>query len=455
MVSPTRRQTLFDLSKYSKLKKQKEQAVAKLTTRGIFLSVSLAAFAIWLLFRFFLPLPVYQSRVERDFRTYRFPSIDDRVKLYMGDWYLPPCKEDWKIRVPPNEGKDAHTILLHEITLNNTSRELAVRSQVEVSILFFFNQKQLSLCSQIKWPIGPYCSDSEATVGFAKQYMKLDERIPILMQFGDEMYTRAYSPDNDVLLYNPILPHLKKFRECMPKLNPINEILMRAKNQCNNMTTSHRMQAIIWKLNAKRHFRDLYLVPRNDRKWHEKKDSAIFRGAATGEGLLSHKVDCFQLKRCQLVYQYATSAIVNAKLTKLLDQLPPVVDEIQLAGAELSQPEMLAYKGIIMLEGNDIASGLKWALLSKSVVLMPKPRFTSWAMEELLEPWVHYIPLKEDLSDVEVMVQWMLDHQAEARRISHRASLWIKDLVFHPDSEIDDLAIYQEILKRYAKYFQV
>ncbi len=41
-----------------------------------------------------------------------------------------------------------------------------------------------------------------------------------------------------------------------------------------------------------------------------------------------------------------------------------------------------------MLEGNDVASGLKWALLSQSVVMMPPPQHTSWAMEELLQPWV-------------------------------------------------------------------
>jgi hypothetical protein len=41
-----------------------------------------------------------------------------------------------------------------------------------------------------------------------------------------------------------------------------------------------------------------------------------------------------------------------------------------------------------MIAGNDVASGLKWALFSQSVVLMPPPNHTSWAMEELLEPWV-------------------------------------------------------------------
>ena len=43
-------------------------------------------------------------------------------------------------------------------------------------------------------------------------------------------------------------------------------------------------------------------------------------------------------------------------------------------------------------------------------------------MEELLEQWVHYIPL------IEIQVQWMLDHDREAREIS-RWGRWITDLV--------------------------
>ena len=40
-----------------------------------------------------------------------------------------------------------------------------------------------------------------------------------------------------------------------------------------------------------------------------------------------------------------------------------------------------------------MASGLKWMLFSNSVVFMAPPTKTSWAMEEKLVPYVHYIPL--------------------------------------------------------------
>jgi len=44
------------------------------------------------------------------------------------------------------------------------------------------------------------------------------------------------------------------------------------------------------------------------------------------------------------------------------------------------------YKYILSIEGNDVASGLKWQLYSNSVVFMRKPKIVSWAMEDKLIP---------------------------------------------------------------------
>ena len=46
---------------------------------------------------------------------------------------------------------------------------------------------------------------------------------------------------------------------------------------------------------------------------------------------------------------------------------------------------------------NDVASGLKWMLNSDPVVFMPRPTHETWAMEGLLRPYVHYVPVEADL----------------------------------------------------------
>lgn len=84
---------------------------------------------------------------------------------------------------------------------------------------------------------------------------------------------------------------------------------------------------------------------------------------------------------------------------------------------------------------------------------MPKVTYTSWAMEELLEPWVHYIPISNSLSDVEDKVQWIIDHTEQAQAIAHAGKLWISDLVYHPNADDDDNAIMQEMFVRYKQHF--
>jgi len=115
----------------------------------------------------------------------------------------------------------------------------------------------------------------------------------------------------------------------------------------------------------------------------------------------------------------------------------------------LTMKQMLKYKAIIMLEGNDVASGLKWALFSQSVVMMPPPTQISWAMELELEPWVHYVPIEGDLSNVNEQMQWILDNDLAAQRIAERGTLYIYDLMYHPQALADEQVVKHELLKLY------
>ena len=51
-------------------------------------------------------------------------------------------------------------------------------------------------------------------------------------------------------------------------------------------------------------------------------------------------------------------------------------------------------------------------------------------------------------------MQWVIDNDAAARRIAERASLWMEDLCFHPDSAFDDRLIMEEIVRRYRAHFR-
>jgi hypothetical protein len=221
--------------------------------------------------------------------------------------------------------------------------------------------------------------------------------------------------------------------------------------------------------NFGRHFHPLMSVIENDvRPWDDKIPKAVYRGLCTGQSKsqysnqktrdaaqISEYDYCQSIPRCRLVYDYHNSSWIDAKLTssKRIDAAYAIHD-VPMIGRSLSMEELLQYKGIIMLEGNDVSSGLKWALFSKSVVLTQTPTFTSWAMEELLIPWVHYIPLADDLSDVNEKVQWMIENDAAAQEIANNGHLWMTDMMFHPKAMEDHETLIRETFRRYRQHFK-
>jgi hypothetical protein len=60
----------------------------------------------------------------------------------------------------------------------------------------------------------------------------------------------------------------------------------------------------------------------------------------------------------------------------------------------LTRDLLLRHTYLISLEirWNTFASNLKWALWFASAVIMALPAMCSWAMEDRLVPWVHYVP---------------------------------------------------------------
>ena len=68
----------------------------------------------------------------------------------------------------------------------------------------------------------------------------------------------------------------------------------------------------------------------------------------------------------------------------------------------------LQYKFIFAIEGNDVASNLKWIMSSNSIPIMPKPKFETWFAESLLEPEKNFIEIDDDFSNVDSQIEFYL-----------------------------------------------
>ncbi|KAJ3077643.1 capsule-associated protein CAP1 [Rhizoclosmatium sp. JEL0117] len=90
----------------------------------------------------------------------------------------------------------------------------------------------------------------------------------------------------------------------------------------------------------------------------------------------------------------------------------------------VSFEETKRFKYLIVVDGNTWPSRLQSYLQTNSVILY-SGIFTDY-YNWLLEPWVHYVPIKLDFSDLEEKLKWLMDHDDEARQISLNAQALVK-----------------------------
>ena len=199
-------------------------------------------------------------------------------------------------------------------------------------------------------------------------------------------------------------------------------------------------EGILWPLNVGRHFAPMALVAENDFPWKDKQERLVWRGKDTG---------CAGHRRVEKVKNLFNST--DARVDVAFE--PQLLDEANsgFARHHLSRREMLRNKYLLALDGNDVASALKWMLYSNSVVFMPKSRFETWALESMLKPYVHYVPVASDLSDTSEQLDWAKAHDAACQNISRRATEFISNFIGYATNSgmSRDQRIKRAIVKAY------
>jgi hypothetical protein len=110
----------------------------------------------------------------------------------------------------------------------------------------------------------------------------------------------------------------------------------------------------------------------------------------------------------------------------------------------LSINQQRRYRYIVSLEGNDVATNLKWVMSSNSLCLMPPPLCETWFCEGWLEPDVHYAPLAPDFSDLAEKVEYFERNPREAERIIAAAQAYCRRFLDEPtERAISLLVLYK------------
>lgn len=121
----------------------------------------------------------------------------------------------------------------------------------------------------------------------------------------------------------------------------------------------------------------------------------------------------------------------------------------------MSISEQLEYKFILSIEGNDVATNLKWIMASNSLCFMVKPKFETWFMEGLLIPGYHYVELKSDYSDIEEKIDYYLKNPDKAEEIINNANEYVSQFMDHEKEKLISLLVmkkYFELSAQIKKY---
>lgn len=153
------------------------------------------------------------------------------------------------------------------------------------------------------------------------------------------------------------------------------------------------------------------------------------------------KIHKHQMHRISFFEQYFDHPLCNIGKVNH-NQLPD-----RWTAKRMTIDEQLRYKFILCLEGNDVASNLKWVMSSGSIAVMPEPRYETWFMEGKLIPDYHYISLRSDYSDLDSKLEYYINNPKEALNIIRNANAYITPF---QDKRTEDY-ISLRVLEKYFK----
>ena len=189
------------------------------------------------------------------------------------------------------------------------------------------------------------------------------------------------------------------------------------------------VNSVLLKWNKLRHF---MFIKKEQKTFLEKKNMLVSRGKV-------HKTQAHRIKFIEKYFKHPMCNIgrVNTNDLNPLWKVP-----------RLTIDQQLDYKFILCLEGNDVASNLKWVMSSQSIAVMPKPKYETWFMEGLLEADVHYIVIKDDCSDLEQRLNYYIKNQDKALQIIENANAYVQQFKDTKNERLISLLIMKKYFEK-------
>lgn len=195
----------------------------------------------------------------------------------------------------------------------------------------------------------------------------------------------------------------------------------------------------------------LHTVDQGNKKypWNKKIAKAFWRGATTGTVI--SKENFLTLPRSQAVTcSLEHPSLIDARFTHLVQCNDSELVRERFSSyfsLPISVKNHMAYKYQLLIDGNTCAySRAYWQLFSNCAILKQESPNIQW-FYSLLKPYVHYIPVANDLIDLSEKVTWSKDHDKEIQKIISNAQRIAKE-------NLNQSEVYYYlylVLKKYAE----
>lgn len=150
---------------------------------------------------------------------------------------------------------------------------------------------------------------------------------------------------------------------------------------------------------------------------------AIFRGAMTGGDFTLENFAHFPRSRA-ITASLQYPELIDARYTTICQTAEP--DAIwakyrDYFGLQLTIDKQLQYRYQLLIDGNSCAySRALWQLIAGCVILKQDSENIQWYYGAL-HPYVHYVPVASDLSNLKEVIEWAQVHENEVEAIAKNA----------------------------------
>jgi Glycosyl transferase family 90 len=214
------------------------------------------------------------------------------------------------------------------------------------------------------------------------------------------------------------------------------------------------------------------VIPQQHEKypWDQKLSKVVWRGGLTGKIInATHKSPRWNMVQmvAELKRQYdnetRTTSIDPFILDVAATRLPrrhkdwsPSLHEVNGLVDNMPMEDFQLYRGIIDADGNSWSSRFGRLLCYNSVVLKVEPSWVDyfyykdgWEGEAKLQPWVHYIPVKADLSNLLELAAFVTDSQNDdlLQKIVRQANAWCSRNMVRRRISMDILNIWERYME--------